>query len=170
MLPRETGHDYDVDYDAKVKLQTIGALADWHPWGSGFRVSVGAYYNKTRLTLHARPTAGSTINLGGESFALGSELQSADARVRFRKTAPYVGIGWGNASSKTNTWSVVADLGVLYQQTPRSTLTATCAPTADAAVCDRIQSRAAVEQAELRDGLADFRWYPVVSIGLAYRF
>jgi hypothetical protein len=161
----------DVDYDADLRLQSLGVLADWHPWAGGFRVSAGAFANRNRFDLRAKPAPGSTVTLGGQTFDLGTQVESVDADLRFKRVAPYLGIGWGNAARNGNGWSFVADVGALYQRSPRATLTATCGPAAvNTPVCDDIQTRAAQERVELQDSVDDFKWYPVVSVGVAYSF
>lgn len=157
-----------IDYDGKLELRSFGALADWYPWRQGFRLSGGLYLNENRVKLH---TDGSRVTLNGVTFDLsGSAVESVDARIRFNDFAPYIGIGWGSYTLKPNTWNVIADLGVLYQQTPRVSLRAVCGPLATPAICAQIQSQAAGEEEALRDDVRDYRWYPVLSVGVSYSF
>src|SRR5882762_8985268 len=55
-------HD-DIDYDMKLKLQTVSLLGDWFPFANNFRVSAGAVLNRNKFTLKGQPTGGFfTIN------------------------------------------------------------------------------------------------------------
>ena len=41
----------DIQYDAGLKLTNIGALVDWHPGGSIFRVTGGNFFTKKTYTV-----------------------------------------------------------------------------------------------------------------------
>jgi hypothetical protein len=152
-----------VDYDAKLKLATGQLLLDWFPFSSNFRLSAGAMYNGNKLTLDGKPTGG-TYTINGTPYPA-SEIGSMNGKVDFRSAAPYVGLGYGRPVGKG--LSFTADLGVLFQGSPHTTLTATCGTTAQ---CAQIQSDVAAEQAKLNDDMSKYQYYPVVSIGLAYVF
>src|SRR4051812_15782098 len=79
-----------VNYDAKLKLQTIDALLDWFPMGGGFRISGGAVYNNNKLAATGRPNAAGTFTLNGTAYTLAGLRGDVD----FRNVAPYLGIGW----------------------------------------------------------------------------
>jgi hypothetical protein len=61
------------------------------------------------------------------------------------------------------------DLGVVFQGSPKATLTGTCTdPTPG--LCSTFQSDLAAQQQTANDDLKNFRYYPVVTLGLAYTF
>ena len=153
-----------IDYDAKLQLATGQLLFDWFPFSNNFRVSAGAMYNGNKLTLDGKPSAGGTYTINGTTYAA-SEIGALNGKVDFRKAAPYVGLGYGRPVGKG--LSLTADLGVLFQGSPRSTLTVTCGTTTN---CAQIQSSVAVEQASLENDMDKYQYYPVLSIGLAYVF
>jgi hypothetical protein len=62
------------------------------------------------------------------------------------------------------------DLGVLYQGEPNVGLTAVCGPAVLPAQCTQLQNDVAAEQASLQEDLSDYKFYPVVSFGIGYRF
>jgi hypothetical protein len=62
-----------------------------------------------------------------------------------------------------------ADLGVIFQGSPRASLTANCGSLSGGA-CTTLQSQAAAEEARLRDELKNFKYYPVLNIGLTVGF
>ena len=158
---------YDsVDYDADLKLLTGELLLDWFPFSGNFRVSAGAMYNGNKLTLNGKPTSG-TYTINGQPYNA-SEIGSLDGKVDFRKAAPYVGLGYGRPIGKG--LSLSADFGVLFQGPPRTTLSATCGPTASPATCSQLQSDVAAQQNSLNDDMHKYQYYPVLSIGLAYVF
>ena len=159
---------YDsINYDGKLKLESGQLLLDWFPFSSNFRLSAGAMYNGNKLTLDGKPSAGGTFTINGTSYS-SSEIGALNGKVDFRKTAPYVSLGYGRPVGKG--LSFAADVGVLFQGSPRSTLSATCGSAASASTCAQIQSNVAVQQNQLEDDMHVFRYYPVLSIGLAYVF
>lgn len=153
-----------VDYDAKLKLESGQLLVDWFPFSSNFRISAGAMYNGNKLVLDGKPGPGGTYTINGITYAA-SEIGSLNGKVDFKSAAPYVGLGYGRPVGKG--LSLTADLGVLFQGSPRTTLTAICGTTTN---CAQIQSDVAAEQAKLNDDMSKYQYYPVVSIGLAYVF
>jgi hypothetical protein len=164
-LNYNTTETYDsINYDAKLKLASGQLLFDWFPFASNFRLSAGAMYNGNKLTLDGKPSSGGTFTINGTTYSA-SEIGALNGKVDFRKAAPYVGLGYGRPVGKG--LSLTADLGVLFQGSPRSTLTATCGTTTN---CAQIQSNVAAQQAQLDDDMHKFQYYPVLSIGLAYVF
>jgi hypothetical protein len=161
-LTQTDTHD-SIQYDMKLKLQTASLLGDWFPFAGNFRISAGAMFNGNKFTLKGQPTGGAyTIN--GVTYQA-AEVGSFDAQVDFKKVAPYFGIGYGRPINSG--LSLIFDLGVMFQGSPHSKIDATCGTTLQ---CTQLQSDAAAEQAKLDDSLRNFKYYPVVSLGLAYTF
>ncbi|HEY6240888.1 MAG TPA: hypothetical protein VIW78_08620, partial [Burkholderiales bacterium] len=158
----------DIEYDAKAKLQTASLLADWFPFANNFRLSLGVMYNGNKVTGTGKPTAG-TFTINGVPYQA-SDVGTLDATVDFKKTAPYFGIGYGRPIN--GGLSFLFDLGVMFQGKPIATLTASCGPTAPqgSAQCNQIGSDVAAEQATADEKLKNFKYYPVLSLGLAYTF
>lgn len=144
------GNDYQLDLD----LRMYGAHVDWHPFGGGFRMSAGIYSNGSEL---AGFTEGSvTIDGNTQSTRL-------DATVDFDSTAPYLGIGWGNAVSQDQRFGFNVNLGVVYTGSPEVTLT----ETGGNFFTDQELRE---EEQRLQDEIDDFEYYPVVNVGVSYRF
>ena len=146
-----------------------------------FRFTLGAVLNDNELAVEA---SSSTLDLGDVSY-------DADLRVRmdFDRLAPYAGIGWSTRRAKGGL-GVNVDLGVLVQGVPSvavdgvargpastscrlsvaSDSSATLAGSACPAAFPTLEQDAEREHAELADALEAFRAYPVLSVGLVYRF
>jgi hypothetical protein len=161
---KQTSTEDNIQYDAKLKLQTASLLGDWFPFAGNFRVSLGAMFNGNKLTLKGKPTGG-TFTINDVTYNA-SDVGSLDAKVDFNKAAPYFGIGYGRPINSG--LSFIFDLGVLFQGSPKSKITATC--TATTPNCAQLQSDAAAEQSQLDESLRSFKYYPVISLGLAYTF
>ncbi len=158
-------HD-NIDYDMKLKLHTASLMGDWFPFANNFRISLGAMFNGNKFTLKGLPTGpGYTIN---GTFYPASDVGSFDAAVDFNKAAPYFGIGYGRPIN--GGLSLIFDLGVMSQGSPKSKIDVTCGAGTPPATCTALQNDAAAEQSKLDDSLHSFKYYPVISLGLAYTF
>ena len=86
----------DVAYEAELDIFSVSLLGHFHPWPNGFRLSAGVLYNGNELSVDARPTGGS-YEFGGVNFDA-RDVGTANGSIDFNSFAPYVGIGWGNAT------------------------------------------------------------------------
>jgi len=171
--------DYDeiedgVAYKGSLDLFSAGALLDYHPFGNGFRLSAGLYNNRNKI--EASSTDSQDAEIGDTTYTIDGTL---DSSVGFKSTAPYLGIGWGNAVKGFKNWHFSVDAGVLFQGSPESVLTGTGKATPVGGVYDvdtvniadaDFQQELQTEQENLNDELKDFKEYPVFSMGLSYSF
>lgn len=167
-LSRSTeGNTDDVDYDYKLKLSTVDALVDYFPMNGAFRITGGLSYNGNEIEVNGRPNGG-TYTLNGRVYPAAA-VGSLNGQVEFRKVATYLGIGWGNAVAKDKGWGLSSDIGVMLQGSPETSLT-NQGCTAGTVVCGQIASDVAAESRQLQEDVKDFKAYPVVRIGLTYKF
>lgn len=161
------GSTSDVDYDFKLKLASVDALLDFHPFDGVFRISGGAVYNGNKIEARAKPTGAGTYTLNGNVYNA-STAGDLSGKIDFRKVAPYLGIGFGNAAKGAG-WGFAMDLGATFQGSPKTEL-ASSGCTASAATCARLQRDVAAENVRLADEGSDFKLYPVIRAGVSYRF
>lgn len=166
-------HNYNansnqVNYDFKLQLQTVSALADWYPFSGGFRASGGLFYNNNKVGLNAKPSGG-TYTVGPTTYNA-ADVGSLQGEMSFNTVAPYIGIGWGNPVAKGKGWGMTSDIGVLLQGKPKTNLTATCGPALVGAACTQLQTDAAAENAKLESDLSSFKFWPVISVGISYQW
>ena len=140
-----------VNYDGKLKLSNFNTFLDFSPLGP-FRITGGFVFNDNKYEVHS--------NTGGGSSISGSVKSG-------RSAAPYLGIGFGNVSGLGVNF--YADLGFMFQGSPRATLSAECG-SLNASACTSLRSQAAAEQGRLEDKLKGFKYYPVANIGLTVGF
>lgn len=149
----------DIRYDAELDLASGAAMLDWHPFAGVFRVSLGYVRNDNRVLLTATPTG--TVDIGGQDFSP-AQVGTLSGEVTFEENVPYFGVGWGNAArAKRLGFSV--ELGAMFQDAPEVSLSSTSAD-------PMLQSRLGAEEREIEQDLENFEIYPVVSLGLSYRF
>ncbi|HSF42105.1 MAG TPA: hypothetical protein VLT87_20055, partial [Thermoanaerobaculia bacterium] len=163
----------DIEYDGEASLRTATALLDWHPGGRGFRLTGGIVYNNTELTGNSLPPASGVYDLGGVPVPV-SILGTLDAKADFDPVVPYVGLGWGNAVAEGKKVGFFFDLGVIFQGEADVELTPNLP--ADSPINTTPGARDALEillsreERDLESEASDYDLYPVVSLGLTYRF
>lgn len=150
------------DYDEDINLQTFSVLINYHPFNGTFRVTAGAMLNNNELTLTADPNA--TYNINGTTYN-STQFGELEASVDFRKIAPYIGIGMGHGASSG--FSFTADIGVLFQGEPNVDMTSTGGSESNNPV---FLANLQQEEEAAEDDIEDFTIYPVISLGLSYRF
>lgn len=150
-----------INYDSTLKLESIAALADWHLFNGVTHLTGGFIYNNNGFTMNAVPT-GSTFTINGTAYST-ALISSLTADISFNKFVPYLGFGWSGRASKTG-FSFKSDIGIMFQGSPKTTLTATGSG-ASAAATDL-----AASEAQLNKDMSGFDKYLVISLGMGYAF
>ena len=165
-------HTLDVDnirYDGDIDFKNAGLLVDYFPFESTFRVSGGVYYNGNEFDGSATPFGAEKITIGNNIYTA-SEVGKLNTHVEFDNVAPYLGIGWGNNSNEKG-WGYSFDLGVMYQGSPKVDLNADLNPLIiGTPIEDEINSNLVIETQKIIDEVEDYKFYPVVMIGVNYKF
>ena len=177
------GENDGINYDGKLNLQSVGGLLDFHPTGGGFRLSAGIYNNGNNIDLDASG-ANDNAEIGDITYDISNA--KVNTNVAFKSSAPYLGIGWGNAVDKSSKFSFITDLGVLFQGVPSIKMKATgnvipksgqhTGPAVDlaggSAAAQEFQRELQKEQNKINDdsNLQKLKLFPVVSVGMNYRF
>jgi hypothetical protein len=161
--------DTDITYNAELEVSNFSAMLDWHAFGGGFRFSLGAFSSGPTLEIIGTPTGG-TYEIGDSTY---TAAQIGDLRGEIEigdSISPYFGIGYGNAAKGNSRVTFLFDLGVIYTDEPKVTLTARCGTGVSPTVCAQIQNDVNIEIAEIKEDAKDFEFYPVISIGIGIRF
>jgi len=157
------------DYKGKLKLSNLQAIANWHPFASSFHVSAGAFFSNNKVALSAKAKNGAFYGIGDNDYA-SSQITSVDGTVELIKgAAPYLGLGWSKTPSKTG-FGFYCKLGVVFMNSPNTKLAAHYAPGAPASVISQAEADLRKDEKKANDDLNFVRYYPVVEIGLMYRF
>ncbi len=152
------GSTDDYSYNAKLNLTGINILADYFPWQTGLRVTAGFLINLNKVTTEMTPSK--TYTVGGDLYTP-DVLGKMNAEIKFNKIAPYIGIGFGNPLAEGKKLGFTFDMGTMYHGSPKVDLSAT----------GLIEPSASPDQEEkLADNISWFKWFPVVSFGLTYKF
>lgn len=170
----EEDSDNELTYNGSLDLSSLAAYADWHPWGGAFRLSAGVVFNGNEIGASARCEQAS-CEVGDQSFDA-DDIGTIIALIDFDSIAPYTGLGWGNAVAADTGFGFQFDIGVMFQGSPGVSLNSegSCQgslgnnPTAD---CQQeLDEALAEEEQEIQQDADDFDLYPVISLGVRYKF
>lgn len=163
------GHSDTVDninYNVDLNLMSVSLLADYHPFSNGFIMSAGVLYNGNEVKYAGKATGG-TYDINGVIYSA-TDVGSLDGKVDFNSFAPYIGIGYSTVT-KSKGWHFTADLGAMYQGSPNASLNATCGSTLTPAQCTTLKANVEAERKDFEKDI-DYEWYPVITLGVHYKF
>ena len=152
--------------DGKLKLQTFGMVGDWYPFAGSFRLTAGGYFNQNAVSVTGKPKGGS-FNFNGTDYTPQQVGTLSDRAKLGTGFAPYAGIGWGNALGSGKQWGVFSDFGVLFTGSPKLSLSSQGGTLSnDPTLVANLENERHKAQKDI-----DFAWaYPVISVGVSYKF
>ena len=168
----------ELSYNGDLELNNGNVFVDWVPGNQRFRFTVGAVLNNSEVEVVSRcnnaasgpgpiipgtPPVSGGCEVGGGRFAP-SDIGEAHTSIDFEPVAPYIGLGWSHAPGAR--WSWTADIGVAYLGEADAEITSTGSCNSSSACRDQLQQ----EEEELERELEDFEWFPMLSLGVSYRF
>jgi hypothetical protein len=169
-----------IHYDGSIAFRSVQTTYDQYLAGP-FHVSPGLLlYNGNHGSAVASVPAGRMFSVGNtQYFSNPSNPINGNAELNFRKAAPIVLLGFGNPLSRgPHRFGINVDFGVVFQGEPdfRLNLTGsacTLNPTigclnasSDPTVVANIQR----EEERIRTDLEPLKYYPVLSIGIGWKF
>ena len=161
----ETRTEQEIEYDADLKLLSGQILLDLHPGGRAFRISAGAIVNGNEVTAVSTEDAVYVIN--GTPYPVGL-VGRLSGKVETNTLAPYLGVGWGNAVAPGAKWRFAVDVGAFYQGSPKVSLRAE-SPFLPL-LPDSFEEDLEAERQEIEEDIDSYTVYPVISVGVSYRF
>jgi len=163
-------HDFTsggIDYAGHAKLASGGVIVDLYPFGGGFRVSAGARYNGTDGRVRATPNGPTKI---GSLVFTPEQIGTITGRADLREFAPQLTLGYGGGLRKGLSFNIEA--GALFQGAVRirdftSNGTLATDPTLAGTT---YRNELAKQRQKLQDTANDYQVYPILQVGLKYRF
>lgn len=153
----------DVEYDVGLDFSSFSALVDWHLFDGSFRISGGLISMDHTLNLDAAPNE--NVEIGDNEYTP-AEIGTLSGDVDIDGIAPYIGIGWGDPMDRDKKWGFYCDFGVAFTDSPDVSLAANGTLASD----PTFQANLAKERQEIEDDLEPFEFYPVLSLGIFFRF
>ncbi len=158
---RRTQTEEGILYNGELKTSRFGLFADWFPFDGTFRLTGGVAATNYRLTLDASG-AGGTLEIGDRTYTT-TAADGINVQIKYPKTAPYLGIGWGHQANSGLRFAF--DIGTIFAKpTVTGTLRGQLANEADA------QANLDKELAELRDGAGKAKYIPQITFSVGYSF
>ncbi|PLX51172.1 MAG: hypothetical protein C0613_00780 [Desulfobulbaceae bacterium] len=154
-----------VDYDADLELFSGLIAADWHPFQGRFRITGGVLLNDNKVTGRGEPNPGATYTINDTVYAA-TNVGRLDAEISYNTAAPYLGIGWGNPVGRDSNWTMFADIGVAFLGSPDVDLEVSGPLATNAAFRADLEQ----EKKDLEDDLDSYTYYPVIKVGVTYKF
>lgn len=159
----------DILYDGELDFSTGGIFADLHPTGDAFFVSAGVYFGDRKVTVSGTPTAGTTVEIGDDTFTA-AQVGTLNGEMDFGGTAPFVGLGWNTTFTSSRRWGFKVLAGAAFGSDPEASLTRTGGSALSPADQARLETELRNEEIEIEQETDGFKVFPVVQVGLAYRF
>ncbi len=162
-----TFHADSMDYDASVRLRTAGLLADYFPFDNGFHITGGAYYNGNYVNGTGYYNDYINVRVGKQVVKINpNDYGNLRFNAHYQRFSPYLGLGYHALRQKG--WSFALDLGVLYQGNARVNFDVPSE--VESLGSQKLNDAIERDKQTVRNRLNDWRWYPVVSLGVTYRF
>lgn len=155
-------HAGDNKFDGQLHVRHAGLYADVFPFSnSGFRITAGALFNRDRLQGVAVPENG-VYKLNGISIPAAAVSQAPTVNAQFPTVMPYLGLGYGHQPAHKG-FGFVADIGVAYGK-PSVSFSGT------GTLQQVAPEQLAEEENSIRNSIQHYKIYPIVQIGVSYRF
>ena len=150
-----------IDYSGKLRLGAVPIALDVFPFKNWFRLGGGLIVNLNEVTATAAADQG-LLEIGDRSYNL-QDVGELRGKARFNRAAPYFGIGFNNPVKRSGHWGFFVDLGGMYHGRPSIALSTT-------RTLPLLQQDLDKEVQKLNDDAKDFRFFPIVQLGVSYRF
>ncbi len=160
------GHNVSVDgtdYHGKLNLGGVPVYLSLFPFGGNFHLDGGLFINNNRFSATGNAEADMSYTINGHAYSA-AQLGTLSGSSHFNQVAPYVGIGWGDPFLGGK-WTFTANAGVIFEGQSDIRLSAPGAAGIPGAETD-IQA----EQRQLNHDVSFLTVWPVVNLGLVYRF
>ena len=152
------------NYAATAKLQSFTGLLDWYPARRGaFHFSAGAVSNPLTLDGVGIPESGSVYTINGRDYTA-SQVGTFTLSAKYASVLPYAGLGFGTPAAKSHGIGVVFDIGAAIGK-PTVVLNSS-----NAASTPGLAADLRAENAKALDSASKLPVWPVLSLGLTYRF
>jgi hypothetical protein len=169
-----------IHYNGALDLRSAEAQFDYFPFAGSFHLSPGVmFWNGNNLNARSAVPSNQTFHLGNTSWRSNpADPITGTGKMSLAKAGPMFTLGWGNLVPRNagKHFSFSFEGGFVYQGSPdtRLAFTGSACPTTGpclpVAINPIFQADVVSEQRRLNDKASPFRFYPIVSTGVGYRF
>ncbi|MEM1150980.1 MAG: hypothetical protein AAGI03_10525 [Pseudomonadota bacterium] len=154
----------DITYEGELDLSGLSVAADLHPFSNSFMLTGGAYFGTKEIGVSASPNEAVTI---GDTIFAPDEFGSLVGDVSFEDTAPFIGLGFDNTFTGSGNWGFRAVVGASLFGSADVSLDSVGGTLSND---PNLQAELEAEEAKIEEDVEDFELYPILQIGLTYRF
>jgi len=169
-----------VTYDGQLRMRAFEAHFDWFLFGGSFHISPGFQVNSGKpLTADASVPAGQTFSLGDSTYESDpADPVSGTGELNLNTVSPTLMMGWGNLVPRSDShFTGYFEFGVAYQGSPSVKLKLAGSACDSGGINCRsvssdptIQSNLKSQEDKLNNNLSWFRFYPLIAVGIGYKF
>jgi len=154
-----TNFEYDFEgtvlvINGDIKLGSVQALIDFHPFKNAFKITGGLAYMLTDVV--ALANVKDSVKQG-EITLSPAQVGNIDVGLKVGPLCPYIGIGFGSAVPKTR-FSFNFEIGGYYITQPQVTFKAT----------GMLEPTSANEKV-IQDNMRGYDWLPMINFGFNFR-
>ena len=157
----------DIDYDSDIEFNTISGFVDLHPFDNAFFVSGGVYAGERSVKVNA--TSQSNAEIGNVVFTP-AQIGTLTGEVDFGGSAPFLGLGFNNTFRTGGRIGFKAVVGAAFGGDPEVRLARTGGAPLPTQIQAQFDQELRNEERELQEDAKDLKTFPVVQVGLTYRF
>ena len=172
-----------MNINGELHLQNASTSLDIYPFHNTFRISPGVTWNNaTRMSATLFAPGGSQFSFGNGPNTYSDPTNPVHGTanvVMGHGIAPRITMGWGNILPTHGRVSFPVEFGMQYTQKPTMKLVISgngcgsqteASGTVDTGCGPVDQSDVAQEQTEINNDIAPLRFFPIVSLGVSFRF
>jgi hypothetical protein len=156
-------------YDITFNPDTKSLLVDVHPFSGAFYLTGGLISQNINFELTGNRST-SAFNFNGTSYAYTNVAKFTGKAGFSNSTAPYLGLGWSNRNQISSGVAFSFEAGLIDVGTGSVDLAVECGSGLSSSQCSALQSDVAAEMSKVNSDLDRKLFYPVVKLGISYRF
>ena len=170
-----------VNYQGRVRLHTLEGHLDFFPFHGSFHISPGVlWYYSTPLSASLAAPGGNKFSLGNTDFISDpADPVTGSASFHNHRVAPSVTVGFGNLLPRAAGahWSFPFEIGAAFHGDPTINIGlrgTACVPGGGpcyiAATDPNVLGPLKQEIQRRQNDISWFKFYPIISMGVGYRF
>ncbi len=166
------------NYNAEIHFHSAEMLVDLFPFHKGFHISPGIMVFNNKLAAQVKVPGGQTFEFEDDELnsSTTNPLWGGATAVYGKRIAPVLMMGFSNVLPRNGRhFSAPFEFGVAYPGVAQVTAhlygsACTSQGCADVSTDAEAQSDVLKEQSDINSVVSKFQLYPIVSMGLAFRF
>lgn len=154
----------DINYNAELDFSGAGVFADLHPFKNSFVLSGGAFFGEKVIDIETSPDR--NVEIGGAIFTP-AEYGSLVGQTTFNDTSAYIGLGFDNTFLTEGAWGFSATAGAAMLGSGDVYLESQGGSLSNDPTFRQFLDQEALK---IEDEIDGYEIWPVVQVGLSYKF